>query len=96
MANTYTYTEYKLPKKMYIFQNAIPVFYSKVKDDILKEIKDVSFYSATTDMWSGSTMTAYMSLIMHDITAGWRPVTYLYVSVDLLALLCHYISSGIK
>ncbi len=40
--------QYELPKKTYISQTAIPSLYNKVKDDILKEIKDISFYSATT------------------------------------------------
>lgn len=63
--------KYELPKKTYISQTAIPSLYNKVKDDILKEIKDNSFYSATTDMWSSSNMTPYMSLTIHYITADW-------------------------
>jgi len=39
-----------------------------VKDKVLKEFKDISFYSATTDMWSSSNMTPYMSLTVHYIT----------------------------
>lgn len=63
--------QYELPKKTYISQTAIPSLYIKVKDEILKEIKDISFYSATTDMWSSSNMTPYMSLTIHYITADW-------------------------
>lgn len=63
--------QYELPKKTYISQTAIPSLYNKVKDDILKEIKDIAFYSATTDMWSSSNMTPYMSLTIHYITADW-------------------------
>lgn len=51
--------QYELPKKTYISQTAIPALYNTVKDDILNELKDVSFYSATTDMWSSSNMTPY-------------------------------------
>ena len=46
--HTHTDTEYELPKKTYISQTAIPSLYNKVKDDTLKEIKDISLYSATT------------------------------------------------
>jgi hypothetical protein len=33
---------------------AIPQLYNSIKDNILKEIKDIAFYSATTDMWSST------------------------------------------
>lgn len=62
-----------LCKKTYISQTAIPALYNKVKSDILKEIKDVSFYSAITDMWSSSNMTPYMSLTIHYRTAALTP-----------------------
>ncbi|XP_078023585.1 E3 SUMO-protein ligase ZBED1-like [Epinephelus lanceolatus] len=63
--------QYELPGKTYMSQTAIPQLYNNVKDDILKEIKDIPFYSATTDMWSSSNMTSYMSLTIHYITADW-------------------------
>ncbi|KAM3834008.1 E3 SUMO-protein ligase ZBED1-like [Diretmus argenteus] len=64
-------SQYELPGRTYVSQTAIPQLYNSVKDDILKEVKDVSFYSATTDMWSSSNMTPYMSLTIHYITADW-------------------------
>ncbi|XP_032432377.1 zinc finger BED domain-containing protein 1-like [Xiphophorus hellerii] len=62
---------YEIPGKTYISQTAIPQLYSSIKEDILKEIKDISFYSATSDMWSSSNMTPYMSLTIHYIAADW-------------------------
>lgn len=59
----------KLPKKM--SQTAIPALYNKVKNLILREIKDVSFYSAATDMWSSPDMAPYMSLTIHR-TSKWH------------------------
>ena len=55
------------PKKTYISQTAVPASYNKVKDAILKEIKDVCFYSATTDMWSSSNMTPYVHELDHTL-----------------------------
>ncbi|KAK1876960.1 Zinc finger BED domain containing protein 1 [Dissostichus eleginoides] len=63
--------QYELPKKTFISQTAIPSLYNQVKDKVLKELKDISFYSATTDMWSSSNMTPYMSLTVHYITDDW-------------------------
>lgn len=63
--------QYELPKKTYILQTATPESYNRMKEDILKETKDVSFYSATTDMWSSSNTTPYNSLTIHYIIADW-------------------------
>lgn len=52
-------------------QTAIPQLYNNIKDDILNEIKDIQFFSATTDMWLSSNMTPYMSLTIQYITADW-------------------------
>lgn len=63
--------QYELPGRKYMSQTAIPELYNRVKDDTLKDIKDIAFFSATTDMWSSSNMTPYMSLTIHYITADW-------------------------
>ena len=51
-------------------QTALPQLYNSVKDDILKEMKDIQFYSATTDMWSSTNMTPYLSLTIHYISGS--------------------------
>lgn len=48
--------------ELYVSQTAIPQLYNSVKEDILKEIKDIPFYSATTDMCSSSNMTPLYEL----------------------------------
>lgn len=63
--------KYELPGKTYISKTAIPNLYNQVKEDILKDLKQIPFYSATTDMWSSSNMTPYMSFTVHYITADW-------------------------
>ena len=60
-----------MPSRKYVSQTAILKLYNGVKDVILKEIKDIKFYSATTDMWSSSNMAPYMSLTIHYITDDW-------------------------
>lgn len=63
--------QYDLPGKTYISKTAIPKLYNSVKGDILKELSEVDFFSLTTDMWSSSNMTPYMSLTAHYLTADW-------------------------
>lgn len=69
-------SQYELPGKTYVSQTAIPQLYNSIKDEILTEIKDIPFYSATTDMWSSSNMTPYMSLTIHYITAAFALFVY--------------------
>jgi hypothetical protein len=64
-------SQYELPGRTYVSQTAIPQLYNSVKDEILKEMKDIQFYSATTDMWSSTNMTPYISLTIHFITSDW-------------------------
>ena len=58
-------SQYELPGRTYVSQTAIPQLYNSVKDNILKEIKDIPLYSANTDMWSSSNMTPYMSVTIY-------------------------------
>ncbi|XDV26376.1 hypothetical protein PO909_030116 [Leuciscus waleckii] len=67
--------QYELPGKTYISKTAIPNLYREVKDEILKDLKEIDFYSATTDMWSSVNMTPYMSLTVHYLTTDWTLVS---------------------
>ncbi|KAI2658595.1 E3 SUMO-protein ligase ZBED1 [Labeo rohita] len=67
--------QYELPGKTYISKTAIPNLYREVKDEILKDFKEIDFYSATTDMWSSVNMTPYMSLTVHYLTTDWTLVS---------------------
>lgn len=64
-------SQYEPPSRNYVSQTAIPRLYNTMKSDILKELQDIAFFSATTDMWSSSNMTPYMSLTIHYIAADW-------------------------
>lgn len=64
-------SQYELPGRTYMSQTAIPQLYNNIKEEVLKEIQDIQFYSVTSDMWSSSNMTPYMSLTIHYVTADW-------------------------
>lgn len=51
MLNTFD-KQYELPGRNYFSQTAVPALYSKVKDDVQREIQEISNFALTTDMWS--------------------------------------------
>ncbi len=65
-------SRYELPGRKYFSQVAIPQLYSRTRDSVLDELKNLKYFSATTDLWSSSTMEPYISLTVHFITEEWR------------------------
>lgn len=63
--------QYELPGKSYMSKTAIPNLYREVKDAIIKDLKGIDFFAATTDMWSSCNMTPYMSLTVHYLATDW-------------------------
>lgn len=59
---------YVLPSRKYFAEVALPRLYNNSTcEKIARELEGVSFYSATTDLWSSRTMQPYMSLTVHFI-----------------------------
>ena len=63
--------QYELPGKTYFSETAVPKTYNELKVIVESEIKDVDFFSATTDMWSSIKMHPYMSLTVHFVNKDW-------------------------
>ena len=42
--------QYKLPSREYFSKTAIPKLYESTRESVLQSIKNLKFYSATTDM----------------------------------------------
>ncbi|XP_076137121.1 E3 SUMO-protein ligase ZBED1-like [Alosa pseudoharengus] len=62
---------YVLPSRKFFSDVALPNLYNSTRQRVTKELEDVSFYSATTDLWSSRTMQPYMSLTVHFINNDW-------------------------
>ncbi|XP_038591229.1 E3 SUMO-protein ligase ZBED1-like [Micropterus salmoides] len=62
---------YELPSRKYFSEVALPKLYNITREKVSRELGELSFYSATTDMWSSRTMQPYMSLTVHFINNGW-------------------------
>ncbi|XP_078020895.1 E3 SUMO-protein ligase ZBED1-like [Epinephelus lanceolatus] len=63
--------QYELPGKTYFSETAVPKMYNTARALVQSELKNVDYFSATTDMWSSVNMTPYMSLTVHYLTTDW-------------------------
>ncbi len=63
-----------------------PNYTMKRKEGVLRQLQNIEFFSATSDMWSSNTMEPYMSFTVHFIDSDWklqsRCLQTLYVPED--------------
>ena len=64
--------QYELPSRKYFSKTAIPKLYESTRESMLQSIKNIAFFSATTDMWSSVSSDPYMSYTIHYITQKWE------------------------
>ena len=62
---------YVLPGRKHFSEVALPQLYNSTCQRIATELEGVSFYSATTDLWSSRVMQPYLSLTVHFISDSW-------------------------
>lgn len=60
-------SRYDLPGCKQFTQIAIPQLYSRIRDSVASELKNVDYFAATTDLWSNHTTEPYISLTVHFI-----------------------------
>ena len=59
--------QYTLPGHKYFSNTAIPAFYTRTREQVMQEVAQADFFSATTDLWSSEGMKSYMSYTVHFI-----------------------------
>ena len=63
---------YEVPSRKYFSKTAIPSLYTTTRDNIAASLRNMQYYSITTDMWSATgTMTSYMAVTVHYIDSEW-------------------------
>ena len=64
---------YELSSRKYFTKTAVPSLYTKTCDNIVASLRNMQYYTITTDMWSATgTMTPYMAVTVHYIDVEWR------------------------
>ncbi|KAK6167190.1 hypothetical protein SNE40_021283 [Patella caerulea] len=64
-------SRYNLPGRKY-FSTAIPKLYQTVRDQVMEEVSEATYFAGTTDLWSSRTMEPYMSYTAHFIDRDWN------------------------
>ena len=76
---------YELPSHKYFTKMAIPSVYTKTHDNTAASLRNMQYYSITTDMWSATgTMTPYMAVTVHYIDAEWRLQSHCFQTIFVL------------
>jgi len=63
--------QYELPGRKYFTKTALPQLYERTRQSVVHDIKNIEFYSATTDMWSSVNSDPYMSYTIHYVSKEW-------------------------
>lgn len=66
---------YELPGRKYFSRTAIPALYGEVRDRVEEQLKSVSYFATTADLWSSRTSEPYLSLTVHFIDKYWNLVS---------------------
>ena len=64
--------QYELPSRKYFSKTVFPKLYESTRESVLQSIKNLKFYSATTDVWSSINGDPYMNYTIHYITEEWE------------------------
>lgn len=65
-------SRYQPPSKSQMTKVHIPKLYDITSNRVRDELKDIGFFSATTDMWSSHGMTPYLGYTVHHIDHEWN------------------------
>ena len=62
---------YTIPSRKHFSDKVLLQLYEEVRSKVVEELQHVTFYSATTDLWSSIGLTPYLSLTIHFINSDW-------------------------
>ena len=65
---------YQLPSQnyMYFSRTTIPALYAEAHKNMIEDLYEAHFYSATTDLWSSVGVEPYISLTVHYVDGRWK------------------------
>ena len=67
---------YQVPSRKYFSKTAILALYADTRGKISESLKNVEYFSITTDMWSSNTMQPYLGVTAHFIDKNWQLQSY--------------------
>ena len=75
-----------LPFHKHFREKEIPSLYASVKSDISSELEMMTFYSATTDLWTSKATHPYLSYTIHFVNENWELQSFCLETVLLLMI----------
>ena len=64
-----------------------------MKDNIVaKSLKEVTFFAATTDLWSSDSCHPYLTLTVHFVSSNWDLKSFFLVRVLVMLYLTYLIT----
>ena len=68
--------QYELPGRKYFTKTALPQLYEHTRQSVLHAVRDIEYYSVTTDLWSSVNSNPNMSYTIHFISKEWELSTF--------------------
>lgn len=65
-------SRYEIPSRNVFSDNMLPNLYNDTKAKLLNDIKDIKWFSATSDIWSSIGLYPYISFTLHYISENWE------------------------
>ena len=69
--------------RKHFYEKEIPSLYASVKSDISSEFEKMTFYSATTDLWTSRATHPYLSYTIHFVNENWELQSFCLETVPL-------------
>ncbi len=92
-------SRYDLPSRSYFSRTALPELYAEVRDQVKAELEPITYFSATTDLWSSDgSLTPYISYTVHFLNNDWKlffshPSKFQYFLFPILQSFSNFIFS---
>ncbi|XP_064153682.1 E3 SUMO-protein ligase ZBED1-like isoform X1 [Anguilla rostrata] len=64
--------KYALPGRKYFSKKSLPQLYAECRGKLEEQLRNVTHFTTTTDMWSSRTSEPYMSLTIHYVDKEWN------------------------
>ena len=75
---------YKIPSRKHFAEQEIPRLYNSVKEtNVTPKLKEIEYFSATTDFWTSQANHPYLSYTIHFVDKEWNLVTFCLETVPL-------------
>jgi len=65
-------SKYQLPSRRHFAEQELPRWYTEVREKhVMPKLSKLTFFSATTDLWTSAAKHPYLSLTVHFISDEW-------------------------